>query len=98
MKKDACRARRSASRTNNSLGPHQPLDGLVELADLVTSVSRLDRLCHAVLGVLGEELEGHALESGPGGVDLGQDVDAVAVGLDHLLDAANLALDAPKPG
>src|SRR5262247_3260271 len=59
------------------LGLYQPLDGLVELADLLTSVTGLDRLGHAVLGVFGEEFEGHALESGPSGVDLSQDVDAV---------------------
>src|SRR5207249_8543898 len=57
-----------------------------------------DRLGHAVLGVIGEQPEGDALEGGPGRVDLGQDVDAVAVLFDHLLDPSDLALDAAQPG
>src|SRR5262249_35923947 len=49
-----------------------------------------------MLGVVGEELQGHAFQSGLRGIDLGQDVDAVAVFVDHLLDATNLTLDPPK--
>src|SRR5437660_4277375 len=97
MKKDAWRARETASTTNTS-APHEAADGLVELADLLGSVPRLDRLRHAVLGVISEQLKGDALEGGPGGADLGQDVDAVAVLFDHLLDTPDLALDPSEPG
>src|ERR1700674_3990392 len=51
-----------------------------------------------MLGVISEQLKGDTLERGPGRVDLGKDVDAVAVLLHHLLDAPNLPLDAPEPG
>src|SRR5947209_16719367 len=51
-----------------------------------------------MLGVVGEQLEGDALERRPGRIDLGQHVDAVTILRHHLLDAANLPLDAPQPG
>ncbi len=37
-------------------------------------------------------------QGGPGGVDLGQDVDAVTPLLDHARDPAHLALDAVQAG
>ena len=45
-----------------------------------------------------EETEGDFVEGGLGGLDLGEDVDAVAVLLHHPGDAADLALDACEPG
>jgi len=48
----------------------------------------------AVLRVIVEEPERDLVERGLHGRDLRQDVDAVAVVLDHALDAADLALDA----
>ncbi len=41
-----------------------------------------------------EDQEREAVERGRDGADLREDVDAVAVVVDHLLDAADLALDA----
>src|SRR5438309_3463859 len=80
----------------SDLAPHQTLDGVVELSDLFASASGPDSLRYAMLGVVGEQLQRHAFECGPGCVDLGEDVDAVPVLLDHLLDPADLALDAPQ--
>ena len=40
-----------------------------------------------------EDLEGERVERGRDGADLREDVDAVAVFVDHPLDAAHLALD-----
>src|ERR1700709_1165788 len=44
--------------------------------------------------MLREQLQAHLVEPGLDGADLGQDVDAVALVLDHALDAPHLALDA----
>ncbi len=49
---------------------------------------------HAVGGMLIEEAKGDFVQSGLDGRDLGEDVDAVAILVDHLLDAADLTLDA----
>ena len=48
---------------------------------------------HAVTRVIVEQPEGDLVEGGLHGGDLGEHVDAVAVVLDHALDAADLALD-----
>src|SRR5690606_11868585 len=50
----------------------------------------------AVLQVLVEQAEGDGFQGFRGGGDLGEHVDAVLVGLDHLRDAADLAFDPPK--
>src|SRR5207245_9683971 len=84
-----------ANHEQFDLAPHQPLDRVVELADLLASAAAPDRLRDTMLGVVGEQLESDALECGPRGVDLGEDIDAVPILLDHLLDTAYLALDAP---
>src|SRR5690348_8879503 len=87
MKSEICRACRIALTTNiPGLAPHQPLDGFVELADLLGSPARTDRFSHTMFGVIGQQLEGDALERGPRRVDLGEDVDAVAILLNHVLD------------
>src|SRR5262252_3897109 len=86
------------SVTGIGLALHQALDGLVELPDLLGRLARADRLGYAVLGVIGEQLEGDALEGGPCGIYLGQDVDAVAVVIQHLLDTSDLAFDPSEPG
>ena len=48
---------------------------------------------HAVAGVFIEEGEGDLVDCGLGGGDLGEDVDAVALLLDHPFDATDLAGD-----
>ena len=51
---------------------------------------------HAVPEVLVEQPDRHALEGSRRRRDLGQDVDAVGVLVDHALQPAHLALDAPE--
>jgi hypothetical protein len=48
---------------------------------------------HAVSGVAVEQAEADLVQGGLNGRDLGKDVDAVPVVLDHLLDAADLPFD-----
>ena len=75
----------------------EALDGLEELTALLLGVLPVaggERARDAVLDVLFEHLQRHRLESGVDGAELGEDVDAVAVVLDHLGDAPHLALDA----
>src|SRR5207247_3687711 len=72
------------------------MDGLQELLRLgrcVAFVARADRVRNAMVDVLIEDLEREAVERGADGGDLREDVDAVAVVLDHPLDAAHLSLD-----
>src|SRR2546422_332790 len=84
-------SKRIALTTNiPGLAPHQALDRVIEFSHLLASAARPDRLRYAVLGVIGQELERDAFECGPGGVDLGQDVDAVAILRHHLLYPTHL--------
>src|SRR5215218_3184571 len=70
---------------------------LVRLRPHLRLVARGDRACDAVVDVVVEHLQAHVLECGHGGADLRQDVDAVALLLDHLLDPAHLPLDPAQP-
>src|SRR5205807_2572459 len=88
---------RTALTTSISLAPSQTLDGFVQLADRLGAATRPDRLGHAVLRVVRQQLESDALESRPGRVDLGEHVDAVPIFRDHLLDAPHLPLDTTQP-
>ena len=75
----------------------ETLHGLEQLLGLrrgVRRVAGLERAGDAVADVLVEDLERERLERRVDGGDLGEDVDAVAVVLDHPLDAAHLAFDA----
>jgi len=53
---------------------------------------------HAVLQVFVEQVHPDALQRLGDGGQLGEDVDAVGVVVDHPLQAANLSLDAPEAG
>ena len=44
-----------------------------------------------------EQAQRNLVERGLGSADLGEDIDAVAVLLDHALDAADLTLDPSQP-
>ena len=84
----------------NYLRAREAVDGFEELAALLGGdfgVARLERARDAVVHVLVEDLERDALESGRGGRDLREDVDAVALVLDHPLDSAHLSLDSVQP-
>jgi DNA-binding FrmR family transcriptional regulator len=64
---------------------------------LVGGVAAGDRTLDAVLDMVLEDLVLHAPERRPHRPDLGEDVDAVAVLLDHPRDPAHLPLDPPEP-
>src|SRR3954452_23422033 len=87
-------ARRRRKRAP-SAAAHEPPDRGHELLGAVVLL-RLGALDHAVAGVVVEEAERDLVERRLDGGDLGQDVDAVAVVLDHPLHAAHLPLDAPQ--
>src|SRR6266536_756289 len=60
-------------------------------------VSRGKRFRNAMIHVVVEHLEGEIFESRVDGGNLGEDVDAVAIVLDHPLDPAHLPLDPVEP-
>ena len=70
--------------------------GLTEL-DVSLTAAETSRLDHTVVHVLLEQPEGDSLQRLVDRRDLGQDVDAVGVALNHPGDALDLALDAPQP-
>src|SRR5829696_509687 len=82
------------------LRAREAVDGFEELTALLrcdVRVARLEGARDAVVHVLVEDLERDALEGSRGGRDLGEDVDAVALVLDHPLDPAHLSLDPVQP-
>src|SRR5215207_2135029 len=77
----------------------EPLDRGEELLALLRGgllVARGKGVGDAVTHVLVEDFEGDALERLRDRADLREQIHAVAVVLDHLLDPANLALDPPQ--
>src|SRR6266568_796072 len=80
-------------------GPDQPGDRLGRLADLrVRHLAPLGGcLGHAMAEMVLHQAERHRLQRPGRRRHLGQDVDAVRVFLNHLLQAAYLALDAAQP-
>lgn len=80
------------------LGAHQPRDrggGFGQLHLRVVSSLR-DCLGHAVVKVILEEVQRHRPQTTIGCADLGEDIDAIFVGVDHLCDATTLALNAAQ--
>src|SRR2546423_12875078 len=77
--------------------PPQPLYRLGQLPHLRGALPGPDRIGHAVLGMVVQQDQGHALQGRPDGVDLGQHVDAVAILVHHALQSADLALDPTQP-
>ena len=61
---------------------------------MIIGVAGRERVRDAVADVILEELHRDALQRGRHGGDLREDVDAVALVLDHPLDAPHLTLDA----
>ena len=82
-------ARRSAASEEPADGGHHLLGPLVLLVGLGAD--------HARVRVAVEQAERDLVERGLRGADLGEDVDAVAVVVDHPLDPADLTLDPPQP-
>src|SRR5438309_1836103 len=76
--------------------PGEAMHGLEQLLALLVRfglVPGSQGSCHAVLDVVVQYAEGEAVERGRNGAQLREDVDAVAVFLEHPLDAAHLAFD-----
>src|SRR5690606_25610287 len=95
--------RSAASRTrarggDGSAAPHQPAHGRHQLGGHLVRLALLGALGHAVPHVPVEQAQRHLVQRGLDGADLREDVDAVAVVLDHPVDAAHLALDPGQPG
>src|SRR6185437_5895198 len=87
------------SRLRHQSGTNQPRDrgrGLVELGLRVVAALG-DGTRDAVTQVLVEQIQDDRTQGAVDGADLGEDIDAVLVLLDHPGDAAHLALDAPQP-
>ena len=80
----------------NKLAPDEPLDRAVQLFDLGSAPARADGLGDAVLGVIRKQQQRDAVERRFRGSDLGQNIDAVPVRLDHLLDTPDLPFDPTK--
>src|SRR4029077_6715538 len=76
---------------------YQPLDRAVKLLDLGPTLAGANRFRDAVFRVVGEEQKRDSVEGRLHRTHLREDVDAVSVFLDHLLDASDLSLEPPKP-
>src|SRR5699024_955197 len=83
-----------------SSGLHEASDGLGGFLDFLVGfgAAGLGGPDDAVLKVVVQEGEGDVLQSGGDGADLGEDVDAVGVLIDHAVDATGLSLDALESG
>src|SRR5664279_4381285 len=84
---------------NSLSSTDQPGDGLAGFVDLVVGDATSDayRILDAGTEVVVQQREGERLERFGDRGDLGEDVDAVLVVCNHLLQAADLALDAAQP-
>src|SRR5687768_17404973 len=92
--------RRGEGQCSGLADPREALHGRQELLALLgrgLPVARRQGVLHAVPDVLVEHLERDALERLGDRADLGEQVHAIAIVLDHLLDPADLALDAAQP-
>src|SRR5687767_4460669 len=80
-------------------GTDEARDGLGGFTDLLVGLPAAGPcgLDDAVTQVLLEQAEGDRLQGLRHGRDLGEDVDAVLLVLDHALQSARLALDATQP-
>ena len=72
---------------------HESADGGHHLGGHLVGASFRGAFVHTVSGVAVEKPEGDLVQGGLDGGDLGKDVDAVPVVVDHLLDAADLPFD-----
>ena len=87
----------SVARLAFGSGPDEARDrvgGFLDLGGRVTGPRGVD---DAVREMVLEQPDGDSLQGALGGGDLGQDIDAVRVLVDHPLQPADLPLDAPQP-
>ena len=80
-------------------GANEPVDGVGGFLDLLDGrlVAELGGIKHAVLEMVVEQTSRDPLEGTGQGGDLGEDVDAVLIVIDHLPDAADLTFDPLHP-
>src|SRR5687767_2994345 len=83
-------------RRRLSATAHQPADRAHQLVGELLGCSFTTTLDDAVASVLVEQPQRDLVERGLDGADLRDDVDAVTILLDHLLDPAHLSLDAAE--
>src|SRR5262245_22880778 len=80
----------------STMRARQHVHQLFDLAALLLEIAALHRLLHAVADVVAQHLLLHPPQRRAHGQELGDNVDAVAVLLDHAGEAAHLALDAAQ--
>lgn len=80
-----------------TLGTAKNLDQFRDLLALVCLVARRDGMFHAVTDMVAQYFVLDAIERRFHRIDLGDDVDAIAVFLQHFGNAAYLAFDAGEP-
>lgn len=73
------------------------LDQFVDLRLAVAGRSGVEGMCHAMPQVIAKRLLLHLVEGRPHCPHLSQDINAVAVFLDHAGNASHLALDTAEP-
>jgi hypothetical protein len=73
------------------------LDQFADLAALLALIARRDRMLDAVGDVIGEDLVFGAAQRGAHRRELGDDIDAIAIVLDHAREPAHLAFDPFEP-
>src|SRR5215469_13269502 len=89
----------SRSRQTTGSGPNEPRDCRRSLANLLRGslVPGSDRVRHTVTEVIFQQADRDSLQRLRDGGYLSQDVDAIGIVVDHPLQSAYLALDAPQP-
>src|SRR5208282_6947237 len=95
-------ARRTPPRASRAPSPspiaaRQHFDQFADLAPLLGLVTGCDRVLDAVRNVVGEDFLLGAAQRRARRRELGDDVDAIAVVLDHAGEPAHLALDPLEP-
>jgi len=80
----------------SAVGPRQHVDELVHLAPLLAAITACDRMLDTVPDMILQDLLLDAPQRRTHRRDLGEDVDAVAVTIDHAGDPAHLALDSAE--
>ena len=69
------------------------LQQFIELASPIAAAPRCDRLFHAMRDMVSQDFVFDPLQRRTNRTDLGDDIDAIALVLDHALQTAGLALD-----
>ena len=80
-----------------SIAARENVDQFANLAALLAFVAGGDRVLDAMGDVIGENLIFGAAQSRPRRRELGDDIDAIAIVLDHAREPAHLALDPLEP-